>query len=723
MTQTYSLSQIIREATEHADPTSSKEALVTIDARTGQAVTRPTFFGTITGDFRYFLVSNNQDPNKIIRGTKRVKYKEGQEEITFVIKYEGGCRPGQEWWLAQCFFKSPSSEDAISASLAKWLIEYFSSGSLSIDDFYAERTNAGIALAKNAGQEYGLDLMINVQLEGADKLETIEVGPLLISSRLKGSDEEESIWFKAELEVDQQRIPRALLSQNKPLTESLKKGVRKYFADCISFDAYCKDLTTEQTRQGLRGYLNNLLKPAGRTVGFLSLKPDIDRQRPFKGETVIEYQHHEYPDPIKIKISVLMIPTNPARYRAKGSPRLSEWLDDSLREVITLTLFGIPYVELLLNFEQLKKKISDAMNLRAEEIGYSIEQLMTILYLEPFEWLKRIDIEIKDTGQNNGQKSEAMFETSLSNFYVGLEIFLTARVKDLRGIAHYLVTKQDVPQRMKEEIIRLVRKLMHGTDPERFYMRYSHTNHELYPDEIPFEEELRQKIADLLKTEFNSEVVDIVMKRVQTDLTRKLDEVSKGSHDFAAVAELGSLPGAPTVIVKGSFKADGVNGWLAFKQCDANVEAIRKRIEDSIRARLKGAREDQLTFSEQTGLNGLIKDALQAAKKLIGDEFGLAIRLTTIHWDWEDELKQLGWQQEKKELTSVQERILRLKELRLDLYEHDASPDDIRDVEESIRRLSATLKPVLASSVGIQQLPGPKTAGNLPSSDLDQSDM
>jgi hypothetical protein len=309
-----------------------------------------------------------------------------------------------------------------------------------------------------------------------------------------------------------------------------------------------------------------------------------------------------------------------------------------------------------------------------------------------------------------------MFETSLSNFYVGLEIFLTARVKDLRGISHYLVTKQDVPQRMKEEIIRLVRKLMHGTDPERFYMRYSHTNHEFYPGEIPFEDELRQKIGDLLKTEFNSEVVDIVMKRVQTDLTRKLDEVSKGSHDFAAVAELGSLPGAPTVIVKGSFKADGVDGWQAFKQCDANVEAIRKRIEDSIRARLKGAREDQLTFSEQTGLNGL-------ARKLIADEFGLAIRLTTIHWDWEDELKQLGWQQEKKELLSVQERILRLKELRLDLYEHDASPDDIRDVEESIRRLSATLKPALASSVGIQQLPGPKTAGNLPSSDLDLSDL
>jgi hypothetical protein len=723
MMQTNPLSQIVREATEHAKPTQGKEELVRVDARTGHAVTKPTFLETLTGDFRYFLVSNNQDQSKIIKGMKRVKYREGQEEITLAITYEGGCRPGQEWYLAERFFKSSRSEDAISSSLAKWLIEYFSSGTLTINDFYSERTNAGIALATKAGQEFGLDLKIVLQLEGADKLETINLGPLLISSRLKDSDEEEGIWLKAELEVDQQRVLRALLSQNKPLTELLKKGVRKYCAEHVVLEAFYNDLTIEQIRQGLSHHLDNLLSPLGRKVGFLSLKPDTSRPRPFKGETIIEYQHHEYPDPIKIKVSVLMIPTNPARCRAKGSHKLNDWLEESLREAVTLALFGISYVDLLLDFPQLKMKIGASMNLRAEEIGYHIEQLMTIPYLEPFEWLKRIDVEIKGTTANNGQVAEAMFETSLSNFYVGLEIFLTARVKDLRGIAHYLGTKLDVPQRMREEIIRLVRKFLHGTDPERFYMRYSQTDRKAYPKEIPLEEELRRKIHSLLETEFNAEVIDLVLKPMQTDLTRKLDEVSKRAHDFGASSELGSLPGAPTIIVKGSFKVDGVNGWQAFKECDANVEAIQKRIEDSIRARLKGASDEQLTFPEQLGLTGLIEDALQAAIGLIRDEFGLAIRLKTIYWDWEDELKKLGWEQGKRELISVQERILRLKEYLLDLHENDASPDEIRNAEESIRRLSSTLKPVLASSVGIKQLAEPKTAKSLPSSEADQSDV
>jgi hypothetical protein len=724
MSKENSLSQIIREVTEHAKPIPSKEELVTIDVRTAQAVSQPGFFGAMTGEFRYFLVSNNQDAYKIIRGVNRVKYREDQQEIVLAIAYEGGCRPGQEWRLAQCFFESSLSEDAINGSLAKWLIEYFSSGTLTIDDFSSESTNAGIALATKASQKFGLDLKINLRLEGTDKLDTIEVGPVLISSRLKGSDAEESIWFKAELEVDQQRVLRALLSQNKPLTELLKKGVRKYFGEHITFDNFYKDLNTEQIKQGLSHHLNNLLKPLGRTVGFLLVKPaDADSHpHPFKGDTVIEYQHHEYPDPIKIKISVLMIPTNPARYKAKGSPKLNVWLDNSLREVITLALFGISYVDLLLDFEQLKRKIGDSMNQRAEEIGYHIEQLMTILYLEPFEWLKRIDIEIKGAAPNNGQITEAMFETSLSNFYVGLEIILTARIKDLRGISDYLTTKLDVPQRMKEEITRLVRRFMHGTDPERFYMRYSQTDNNAYPDEIPFEVELRQKIHSLLEMEFNAEVIDLVLKPMQTELTRKLDEISKGAHDFAVAAELGSLPGAPTIIVKGSFKVDGVNGWQAFKQCDASVEAIQKRIGDSVRARLKGARDDQLNFSEQAGINKLIENVLLAARELVRDEFGLAIRLTTIHWDWDDELKHLGRLQGKKELASVQERILKLNELLLDLHENDASPEDIKNVEESIRRLGATLKPALASSIGIQQLSEPKPTKSLSSSETDQSD-
>src|ERR1043165_5610103 len=704
MTQTNSLGALVREVTEHARPTPNEEEQVIIDARTGQSVAQPSFLEALTGEFRYFLVTTGRAQNKIIRGTKSGKYKEGQEEVFIAIGYEGGCRPGFGWLLAQVFFNSSRTEDVLSESLARWLIEYFSTGARTIDDFYREKANACDALATRAAQEFGLGLNVTLQLEGADKLETVEFGPLMISSRLKDSDEEESVWLRAEIEVDQQLTLRALLSKNQPLTELLTKGVRRYLGTYVTLECFYRDLATEQIREGLRRHLNGLLEPVGRKVGFLSLRTDNPPPPSFKGETVIEYLHHEYPDPIKIKVSVLMIPTMVARYRAKGSPKLDAWLDQSLREVVGLTLFGVSYVDLLLDFALLKQKIGEALNQRAQEFGYNIEQLMSILYLEPFEWLKRIDIEIKDAAPSNGSASEAMFETSISNIHVGLEIFLTARVKDLRGISDYLSAKLDVPRRMKEEIIRLVRKLMHATDPERFYMRYSRPDPENYPGEPSFEEEVRQKIQALLEEEFNAEVLGLVLKPVQTDLTMKLSEVSKGAHDFLAEAEVGNLPGAPGVVVKGSFKVLGVSGWQAFRECDASVAAIRKRIQDSVRARLKCARDEQAALYGETGLTGLIDDALAAARKLIGDEFGLAVSLMTTYWDWDEDLKQIGRQQGQSELRSVRERILKLKELLLDLHENDASPNDIRNVEERIRRLSATLSPSLASSLGTQRL-------------------
>ena len=569
-----------------------------------------------------------------------------------------------------------------------------------------------------------MDLRVTLELEGRDTVETIDSGTLLVSSRTQDSDDEEGMWLRIELEVDPQRIPRALLNQNRSFNELLEKAVRRYVSDHVTLDAFYGDFPTEQTRQELRSRLDALLRPFGRKAGRISLNPDDASAPPkvFKGESVIEYRHHEYPDPIKINASALMILKSPARYKAKNKPKLSEWLDTNLREVIDETLFGISYVELLLCFPLLKKKLDDSMSSRANVIGYNIEQLMTILHLEPFVWLKHVDVEIKDAAPTNGQLSEAMFETSLSNFHVGLEIILTARVKELRGIEHYLSAKQNVPQKMKEEIIRLVRKFMHGTNPERFYMRYSRGGDGDGSGELSFEEELRLKIHSLLETDFNAEVIDLVLKRTHTELTKRLSEVSKGSHDFTAEAELGNLPGTPMMVVRGSFKVMRVSGWHAFKECDASVAAIRKRIEDSIRASLKVVRDDQLGFSDQSGFDALVRDAVRKAGELIDEEFGLAVKMTTVYWDWEDELKQLGRQQGQTEVASVQERILRLKELLLDLHENDAAPDDIRDVEERIRRLSATLKPSLASSAGIQQLPGPQTRKSLQSPELDQTD-
>jgi hypothetical protein len=710
MTTGNSLSQIIRPVTEHANPAIGYQALIVIDARSGQSVSKPTMFDSLMGDFRYFLVSNNRDPKSVISGIKQVRYKEGPGEIVFSITYQGGCPPGKEWWLAQCFFKSPRSEDGIRDCLAKWFIEFFASTGRTIDDFYAYEMKACTDLVAKAGQEFGLELRISLAVEGLGALQTIDLGPNLISSRLKDLDEEKSITFKVELGVDPLRKLRALLHQKTSLTEVVNKGVRYYLANSVTLDTFCDDLNSAQVKRELQAHLESLLQPFGRRAEFLSLKPEAGASpQAFKGETEIEFIHHEYPDPIRIKVSALMSPVNRAVYFSNGAPDLNDWLNRNLRSAIDEVLFGVSYVDLLLTFPELKKRIDVAVSLRAKKIGYEVKQLMTVLFLEPFKWLKRIDIEIKDSSQTNGQSSEAMFETSLSGFYVGLEIFVTARVKDLRGIERYLITKQDVPGQMKEEIIRLVQRTMHGTDPERFY-RYSYVDNE-HTNQRTFEQEIREKITSLLETEFNAEVNHLVLKPAETVLTRKFDAIAKASHQFAAPAEIGQAPGAAMIVVRGRFMVKGVSadddGWKTFKDREINADIIKQRIEDSIQASLKRESDDSL-LADLNNLDLMVSRALVLADAVVEEEFGITIKLSTVYWEWDESLKRIGQAQSQKEIAAVHERLSRLREQLLSYIEVDAGSDMIQDVQDRISRLEATLPPALASGAGIRRL------GNVP---------
>jgi hypothetical protein len=722
MTPTKPLSEIIRQVTEHVTAKPNSEQRVIMNVRTGQAVPAPGMLEALTGSFTYFLVANNSDPEKTIAGTKEVKYKQNSEEIVFAIDYRGGCPSGRETWLAQYFFKASAPDKAIADALGKWLVEYFSSAGRTVEHFYAQQKLAALDLVTKASREFGLDLTITLSVANQKPLETIEIGPVLFTSRLKGYDEEETVWFKAELEVDQQQLIRARLNQKTPFTDLLKKGVRKYLSDSVTVETFYEDLNSEQVKQGLRAHLNQLLKSTGRRITFISLKPDYQggetgAPTPHSGETIIEYKHHEYPDPIKIKISVLMIPHDPTRYKSKGSPKLGDWLKRNLEDASKQTLFGVSYVDLLLGFADLKIKISEQMNHRAEEIGYEIKQLMTMLYTEPFAWLKRIDIEIK--GSSNDEKSETMFETRISNFYVGLEIFLTTRVKDLPGIAHYLT--QDVPQKMKEEIVRLIQNTMHAVHPERFYMHFSDGNEANYPNEEPLEAELRKRIGFLLKSEFNAELIHLVLKPMETALTRKLDQVSKASNDFAATSELGTVPGAPLITVRGSFKVEAVHvdGWKTFQETDVSAEALRKRIEDSIRASLKCTPDDSAIFVEQDGLVGLIDRCLVGAMRLIQAEFGLSITLSTIAWDWDERLKKIGQQRSDRDIIAVQERVDSLNEELLNMYQNDGDEESIEAIKAAILRLNSTLPRAVASSIGIRELPEVHTFKALPEADPD----
>lgn len=716
MIQPISISELIRRVSDNTEPKVVYEQRVVINTDTGQAVATPGIIDYVFGNFTYYLVANDNNPQKAVAGRKTVKYREGSEEVVFVVEYKGGCPPNCEAQLAQFFFKTTEPDKAIGDGLGKWLIEFFTTKGRTLDQFYSANGAAARDLSAKALSEFGLSLTVTLTVENSKKPETVDIGPLVFTSRLLGSDDEEKVSIKAELETDPQNLLRAMLNRKTSLTDVFKKGVRQYLASHVTLETYYKDLNSERVKQGLRDHLNNLLKQFGRRVAFVSLKPDgAGGPPPHNGETTIEYKHHECAEPIKLRISVLMTPQDATRYREKGSPPLPRWLQQNLEEIVGRVLFAFSYVDLLLDFRPAKQKIIEEMNRRAESIGYKIEQLMTMISMEPLTWLKGFDIEIKATPSS---PNAAMFATSVSGVAVGLEVFLTAKVKDLRSITRYLTS--DLPQKVKQEVFQLVQNTLHATDPQQFYKHYREVDKKK-PGGGAFEHELRGKICYLLESEFNAEVVQLVLKPTDTDLTGKLFTVAKTSHDFVATSEIGATPGAPKISVHGSFTVEGVSsdGWEKFRERDVAAEKLVKRVTDSVSSFIKRTPESAAALSSQEGIVELIKHALHSARTLIDDEFGLAIKLATISWEWDESIRKIGQLRNREDLEAIHTRVTNLKARLLDLYEYDGSQEEIDETRASIARLSAMVPASLASSVGYRELPEPPSVKKLTAAEPD----
>src|SRR4051812_48289331 len=133
MIQAISISEIVRQVSDNIEPKVGYEQRVVINTDTGQAVPAPNVFEYVFGNFKYYLVANNSNPQKVIAGRKTVKYREGSEEVVFVIDYKGGCPPGCEAQLTQFFVRTSGADKGIGEGLGQWLHEFFTTDGRKID--------------------------------------------------------------------------------------------------------------------------------------------------------------------------------------------------------------------------------------------------------------------------------------------------------------------------------------------------------------------------------------------------------------------------------------------------------------------------------------------------------------------------------------------------------------------------------------------------------------
>jgi hypothetical protein len=694
MSQTYPLDRVIRIVESGQPSNSPAEQIVVIDNESRQAIeivdakgrTQLERIGLLRRAFierKYFLVANNSDIRNEAEGrvsTFSLRDFARKWTLGLDVSYLASCRPGNEAKVAEALCVGSHPGAVLNDLVTRWLKEFAGAdpGDL-IENYYSRKTELEDYIAAKALDEAGMNLKVVVRLPSErEALEPIRIRALHFPVRAKDGEEEEPLKLEAEVQVDPQRKIYAVLyrSQSDRVEELIRTRTREFFAANVSLHKFHSELRSSGLKAELTSYLDAVLRPFGRKIGFISLT-ERDVKPPegfFEARKVVEFDDiQEYEEKVAIKNIVQMNLQDYGLYKNAGSKDLNIWIEENLTEVIKQVLFGKRYIDLLIKFEPLEREIKDKLSVRAEAIGYSIKQLITVPDLEPYDWKENFTLEVEDE-----------FETNTPKFPVKLAIFVTARIPRLQDIETFLNRRQNVPRLMKDAIINETRLQLHKVDPERFYMHFSYAEPE--DTEKAVDEILRELIETKLAEKFKADVISIVFKVLDTEITDVWSKLEKSEGSLEI--KLPSFSDVEGVTYRGRIRVEAIHskGWTRFRTSNPDIERICRRLEEHVLARLGSFANADLVYTNIEAQRQVEQIIEGLAKKFAVEEFGVVIRVTSIRRDVtpiELEAK-LGIQQ-------ILNALKQLEEQRLSEIIAGGNPERIKAIEDRITILEADL--------------------------------
>ncbi len=622
MAQTYPLDKIIRLVDAGTHSHGSAEVVVLIDTRQRAVLPKAPFI-TAFRALRYYLVGNTNDPRNSSQGEITGYVLQSLEHnVPVTMTYVAHCRPGNEGRVALALFDdSEAPGEILDRKLTRWLTEIAQADIPAfVRDYLEDRAALEAKITAKALAETGLDLSLRLFLEAERSL-----NPLVVTKehlRATASDyhdEEQDLGFRITIDVSESHKLNAMLyyRRNPQLQELVPREVLRFVRQSVTMQMYCTELNSAAVRGALTAHLDTFLASYGRKVGTIRLDA-----RPCSLEFFYQYAHdvtcelHEYPKPVVIQNKVQMILRDVALYKSVKSPDLKQWLDQKLDRFIRQLLFSAKYIDVLIRFHLFEAEIKRALDAEAKAIGYQIEQIITTPDLEPIRWKEPFPLEVSGT-----------FETQASRFYVNVQFVVTARIPRLETVEAYLNREQNVPKLMEEAILSASRQLLHSVNPERFYMRFGSTD---IPNERSVKDALETAIDEKLREQFGADVIEVVIKVVETELIARLKKLMETICPF--IVEI-RLDNEEPLIFHGNFQTQRVDpeGWHRFQLLTIGVDEIRRLLEEHLFSRLHAATLNELQYRSPEHRQFLEQVLSKYATDYVREEFGLIVRITNVY--------------------------------------------------------------------------------------------
>lgn len=627
MSQTYHLDQVIRRVNEDI-PLDSHQKLIIVDANSKKVLPKEPLF-SIGKDIKRFLISTRN--TAICEGPEPFPIKDlaTGKSITIKTLYEVSCSPGKEHKLALSCLDGEHPESIlnklIEASIRDFARNKKSAGVDFIQEFFRLKTDLMREISKNVLEGMGLNIDLKVTLEYENQL-----APYTITTRgffpvyVKDCNDELNLKFKTELHVIEENKIEAILSFTRfnKLENLIKSTVKDFLLKEITLHQFYYDLNGK-VRNRLITAIDEILYQQGRRVAVLSLESTSisvqDDAKPIKHN--VECEIKGYSESITVEHKLLLSLEDLGRFKASRIADIDEWARKELDKATKSVFFDKTYAEIILEFDP--DEIRNDIRSKAQLVGYSVKQLIIIPNLEPLKLRDGFIIDHK-----------GKFATHDSRVEVGLNIVTSGVIRNLKGLGKYLTPKTRILDDIEEALSKEVQKLMHGIEPERFYMRFNYTDIE---GETPVDQELRRAITEMLQQKFLVEDVHVTLKIMETELTERFQKLQQNSPYYFDITAFPLRDGGRREQV--TFKVEleilrvDKNGWYIFQSkkfqsSDEEIKKIQEVLNEDLRAKLDTIPVAFLQYDDIKKKYAIEENLLKPSILKIMQRFGLFIDIS-----------------------------------------------------------------------------------------------
>lgn len=699
MAVAYQLDPIIKKVSSRFKVSSKDQVLVILNSDRKPVDKKKPF-----GSYQHYVCFNSTDPQNqaLCEGhVSRISNFARDYSIDLGISYQASCSPDNEKKVVATLANGNDPGAVLNGQLDRWITEFAPDHEEDLfADFGRFASLISTYLEDKAMSEIGLSLQVKVGLAKADQLRTERFDRLVIPVRTKDSPMEIELFLSADLPMSSGQEARAalFLTTSPSIEDRLKKWTTNFISLSISLDQVAVDLA-RVVQPELKQHLENKIAFMGRGLSRLelstSLKADLFPSI-IEEKIPVLCQVEGYTDKIEIVNTITAEPVNRGKVSRAEIKDIKTWCEKHLESITRNLLFGKSLVYVLIDFKDLEKKIKEAMEIEAEEIGYGVQHLLTEPALEIVDLLKPFSLVV-----------DGEYETAVKDFKIEMAIKPRLRFESLEVIKDHIMT--DIKKDMERLIRDCVTAFMYTIDPEHFFFDFNTARDEQRPS---VQQEIEDLVEKTLIDNYGPQIFNITVTMGNHDIIDKINTLRKADIDFDV--EFKTLQAPMKLCYLGAVRVNAVHpeGWNDFRQRNQSADLICKHIQDDLGSRLASKHPDVLAFKDDRTRGAVIHVVHSMIKDSCRDAFGLDVdlvwlkRLPTDSELKEEELTRAkldadserisiyisgGVGGEKIQIDALEKELRVLHERRLEILVLEDNELELADLDNKIGKLEALL--------------------------------